>query len=128
SRLANMPLGIVGVFGASNFPFAFSVMGGDSAAGLAAGCAVVHKIHEAHTRLGQRTAEIAVDALRQAGAPEGLFAAVTSRSAGEALVDHPLTRAIGFTGSARVGTLLRDRAAARPEPIPFYGELGSINP
>ncbi len=127
-RRMNVPLGVVGVFGASNFPFAFSVMGGDSASALAAGCAVVHKIHEAHEALGLRTAEIVAEALRDAGAPEGLFATVTGREAGEALVDHPLVKAIGFTGSTRVGRLLMDRAQRREEPIPFYGELGSVNP
>ena len=127
-RRVNVPLGVIGVFGASNFPFAFSVMGGDSAAGLAAGCAVVHKIHEAHPELGRRTAEVVTEALASAGAPEGLFLTVTTRAAGEALVDHPLVRAVSFTGSARVGRLLLDRASSRPEPIPFYGELGSINP
>lgn len=127
-RRVNVPLGVIGVFGASNFPFAFSVMGGDSAAGLAAGCAVVHKIHEAHPALGRRTAEVANRGLASAGAPEGLFQTVTTRSAGEALVEHPLVRAVSFTGSARVGRLLLDRATSRPEPIPFYGELGSINP
>lgn len=127
-RRVNVPLGVVGVFGASNFPFAFSVLGGDSASALAAGCAVVHKIHSAHLRLGSRTAEVVLEALAEAGAPAGLFATVTSRADGEALVDHPLVRAVGFTGSTRVGRLLADRAAARREPIPFYGELGSINP
>ena len=127
-RRVNVPLGVIGVFGASNFPFAFSVMGGDSAAGLAAGCAVVHKIHEAHPELGRRTAEVVTEGLASAGAPEGLFLTVTTRAAGEALVDHPLVRAVSFTGSARVGRLLLDRATSRPEPIPFYGELGSINP
>ncbi|HIZ36836.1 MAG TPA: aldehyde dehydrogenase (NADP(+)) [Candidatus Ruania gallistercoris] len=127
-RRVNVPLGVVGVFGASNFPFAFSVMGGDSASALAAGCAVVHKIHEAHQRLGERTAELVRTALAGASAPTDLFAAVTGQDAGGALVDHPLVRAIGFTGSTRVGTLLSERAAARPEPIPFYGELGSTNP
>ncbi|WP_309067553.1 aldehyde dehydrogenase (NADP(+)) [Microbacterium sp.] len=127
-RRMNVPLGVVGVFGASNFPFAFSVMGGDSASALAAGCAVVHKVHDAHAGLGRRTVELVVDALARAGAPEGLFSGLLGRDAGTALVDHPLTRAIGFTGSERVGRLLLDRAAARPEPIPFYGELGSINP
>src|SRR5699024_5920848 len=73
-RRVNVPLGVVGVFGASNFPFAFSVMGGDTVSALAAGCAVVHKVHEAHTELGLRTAEIAASALSEAGAPEGLFA------------------------------------------------------
>ncbi len=127
-RRVNVPLGVVGVFGASNFPFAFSVMGGDTASALAAGCAVVHKIHEAHARLGARTAELVTAALADAGAPEGLFAAVTGQEAAEALVDHPLVKAVGFTGSTRVGRILADRINARPEPIPFYGELGSTNP
>ncbi|WP_026550067.1 aldehyde dehydrogenase (NADP(+)) [Arthrobacter sp. Br18] len=127
-RRVNVPLGVVGVFGASNFPFAFSVMGGDSAAALAAGCAVLHKIHPGHRRLAVRTAEIVIEALRDAGAPEGLFAVVDGRPAAEALVDHPLVKAIGFTGSTAGGRALFDRANARPVPIPFYGELGSINP
>lgn len=127
-RRVNVPMGVVGVFGASNFPFAFSVMGGDSASALAAGCPVVHKVHEAHEQLGLRTASIVTDALAAASAPDGLFAAVTGRDAGTALVDHPSVKAIGFTGSARVGRLLFERASARPEPIPFYGELGSTNP
>jgi len=127
-RRVNVPLGAVGVFGASNFPFAFSVMGGDTASALAAGCAVVHKIHEAHAQLGLRTAEIVTEALSTAEAPAHLFSTVATREAGEALVDHPVVRAVAFTGSARVGRLLMSRANARPEPIPFYGELGSINP
>lgn len=127
-RRVNVPLGVVGVFGASNFPFAFSVMGGDSAAALAAGCAVLHKIHPGHRQLAVRTAEIVIGALRDTGAPEGLFAVVDGRPAAEALVDHPLVKAIGFTGSTAGGRALFDRANARPVPIPFYGELGSINP
>lgn len=127
-RRVNVPLGVVGVFGASNFPFAFSVMGGDSTSALAAGCAVLHKIHPGHQRLALRTAEIVVEALQAIGAPEGLFAVVDGRAAAEALVDHPLVRAIGFTGSTAGGRALFNRAAARPAPIPFYGELGSINP
>jgi NADP-dependent aldehyde dehydrogenase len=127
-RRVNVPLGVVGVFGASNFPFAFSVIGGDSASALAAGCAVVHKVHEAHARLGVHTAELVLDALAAASAPAGLFAAVTGQQAAESLVDHPLIKAIGFTGSTRVGRILSDRIAARTEPIPFYGELGSTNP
>lgn len=127
-RRVNIPLGVVGVFGASNFPFAFSVMGGDSASALAAGCAILHKIHPGHRKLALRTAEIVIGALEAAGAPEGLFAVVDGRQAAEALVDHPLVKAIGFTGSTAGGRALFDRASARPEPIPFYGELGSINP
>ena len=126
-RRYNVPLGVVGVFGASNFPFAFSVMGGDSASALAAGCAVVHKAHDGHRGLAARTAETVTAALDAAGAPSGLFSLVTGRRAAEALVDHPLVKAVGFTGSTAGGRALLDRAAARPEPIPFFGELGGIN-
>ncbi|MFM9373678.1 aldehyde dehydrogenase (NADP(+)) [Streptomyces sp. Da 82-17] len=127
-RRHNVPLGVVGVFGASNFPFAFGVVGGDTASALAAGCAVVHKIHEGHPRLGLRIGELVKAALAAAGAPDGLFSTVTGRPAGEALVDHPLVRAIGFTGSTAGGRALFDSAGRRPQPIPFYGELGSVNP
>lgn len=127
-RRVNVPLGVVGVFGASNFPFAFSVMGGDSASALAAGCAVVHKIHDGHRTLALRTGEVVVDALQDAGAPEGLFSTVTGKAAAQALVDHPLVQAVGFTGSVQGGRALFDRACARPVPIPFFGELGSMNP
>jgi acyl-CoA reductase-like NAD-dependent aldehyde dehydrogenase len=126
-RRYNVPIGVVGVFGASNFPFAFSVMGGDSASALAAGCAVVHKAHDGHLELALRTAATVVAALNDAGAPSGLFSLVTGRPAAEALVDHPLVKAIGFTGSTAGGRALFNRAAARPEPIPFFGELGGIN-
>ena len=126
-RRCNVPLGVVGVFGASNFPFAFSVMGGDSASALAAGCAVVHKAHDAHGELAARTARVVTGALEAAGAPSGLFSMVTGRQAGEALVDHPLVKAVGFTGSTAGGRALLNRIAARPEPIPFFGELGGIN-
>lgn len=126
-RRVNVPLGVVGVFGASNFPFAFSVMGGDSASALAAGCAVVHKAHDGHLELAARTADVAAASLDDAGAPAGLFSLVTGRAAAQALVDHPLVKAIGFTGSTTGGRALFDRAAARPVPIPFYGELGGIN-
>ncbi|WP_022873055.1 aldehyde dehydrogenase (NADP(+)) [Nesterenkonia alba] len=127
-RRINVPLGVVGVFGASNFPFAFSVAGGDTASALAAGCSVVHKIHGGHKELGALTAEVVASALREAGAPEGLFGAITGRQAGIELVEHPLVKAVGFTGSVSGGRALFDRAVSRPEPIPFYGELGSINP
>lgn len=127
-RRVNVPLGVVGVFGASNFPFAFSVMGGDTASALAAGCAVVHKIHEGHQELGLRTGEIVSNALASAGAPADLFSTITGREAAESLVDHPLVKAVGFTGSTAGGRALFDRACRRPNPIPFYGELGSVNP
>ncbi|MCH6469807.1 aldehyde dehydrogenase (NADP(+)) [Sinomonas terrae] len=126
-RRVNVPLGVVGVFGASNFPFAFSVAGGDTASALAAGCAVVHKGHEAHPELAVLTAAALVRGLEAAGAPAGLFALVTGREAGTELVKHPLVKAIGFTGSTAGGRALMDLAAKRPEPIPFYGELGGIN-
>jgi acyl-CoA reductase-like NAD-dependent aldehyde dehydrogenase len=127
-RRVNVPLGVVGVFGASNFPFAFSVAGGDTASALATGCAVVHKVHTAHEKLGEATAEIVIAALSDARAPEGLFSVIYGREAAISLVEHPLTAAVGFTGSTSVGRALFDRAAARPRPIPFFGELGSINP
>ncbi|KJF19323.1 aldehyde dehydrogenase (NADP(+)) [Rhodococcus sp. WS3] len=126
-RRFNIPLGVVGVFGASNFPFAFSVMGGDSASALAAGCAVVHKAHDGHLELASRTADVVFSSLDAVGAPAGLFSLVVGRPAAEALVDHPLVKAIGFTGSTAGGRALFDRASARPEPIPFYGELGGVN-
>ncbi|HEY0248373.1 MAG TPA: aldehyde dehydrogenase (NADP(+)) [Gryllotalpicola sp.] len=127
-RRVGEPLGVVAVFGASNFPFAFSVLGGDSASALAAGCAVVHKAHPAHERLARETARLAVETLADAGAPAGLFSLVEGYTAGPDLVRHPLVRAVGFTGSTRGGQALAALAAARPEPIPFYGELGSTNP
>lgn len=127
-RRVNEPLGVVAVFGASNFPFAFSVIGGDSASALAAGCSVVHKVHSGHEQLAKRTADVVVEALRSAGAPGGIFSLVTGEESGTMLVDHPLVQAVAFTGSTRGGRALFDRAAARPHPIPFYGELGSTNP
>nr|WP_306427777.1 MULTISPECIES: aldehyde dehydrogenase (NADP(+)) [unclassified Brevibacterium] len=127
-RRINVPLGVIGVFGASNFPLAFSVIGGDSAAALAGGNAVVHKVHDAHMGLGTLVVETVTAALAAAGAPAGLFAGVSGLEAAQTLVDHPLTKAIGFTGSEAGGRALFDRAVARPTPIPFYGELGSLNP
>src|SRR5699024_10519024 len=127
-RRVHVPLGVLGVFGSSNFPCAFSVIGGDSASALAAGCAVLHKIHPGHLALARRTAEIVIDVLHGAGAPDGLFGVVEGREAAVALVQHPLVKAIGFTGSTAGGRALFDLACARPEPIPFFGELGSINP
>ncbi|MCP2369587.1 NADP-dependent aldehyde dehydrogenase [Agromyces terreus] len=122
------PLGPVAVFGASNFPFAFSVAGGDTASALATGCPVIVKGHSAHPRLSLRTAEIVAEALRDAGAPEGLFAHIVGRENGTALVQHPGIRAVGFTGSLHGGRVLFDLASSRPDPIPFYGELSAVNP
>ncbi|MDR6904924.1 NADP-dependent aldehyde dehydrogenase [Agromyces sp. 3263] len=122
------PLGPVAVFGASNFPFAFSVAGGDTASALAAGCPVIVKGHSAHPRLSRRTAEIVAAALAAAGAPEGVFGHVEGREAGVALVQHPEVRAVGFTGSLHGGRALFGLASSRPDPIPFYGELSAVNP
>ncbi|WP_022891480.1 aldehyde dehydrogenase family protein [Agromyces subbeticus] len=122
------PIGVVAVFAASNFPFAFSVLGNDTASALAAGCAVVVKAHPGHPRLSRRVAELGRAALAGAGAPASALALVDGFDAGTALVRHPLVSAVGFTGSTRGGRALFDLAAARPAPIPFYGELGSINP
>ena len=122
------PIGPVAVFSASNFPFAFSVAGGDTASALAVGCSVIVKAHSGHLRLSERTAEIVAEALCGAGAPEGLFALVSGREVGTALVQDPAIKAVGFTGSIPGGRALFDLATSRPDPIPFYGELGSLNP
>ena len=122
------PIGVVAVFAASNFPFAFSVVGNDTASALAAGCPVVVKAHPGHPELSRRVADIARAALAESGAPTDALVLVEGIEAGVELVRHPLVAAVGFTGSTRGGRALFDLAAARPAPIPFYGELGSINP
>jgi len=127
-RRVNEPLGPVLVFAASNFPFAFSVAGGDTASALAAGCPVLLKAHPGHPGLSARTGEIVIGALRRAGAPDGTFAVLHGVDAGTAALRHPAVRAAAFTGSQQAGRALFDIAGARPEPIPFYGELGSVNP
>jgi NADP-dependent aldehyde dehydrogenase len=123
-----VPLGPVAVFAASNFPFAFSVPGGDTASALAAGCPVVLKAHPGHPRLSARTGEVLVEALRAAGAPEGVFAVVHGMDAGATVLSDPRIKAGAFTGSVKGGLALLDIATKRAEPIPFYGELGSLNP
>jgi NADP-dependent aldehyde dehydrogenase len=127
-RRWKVPLGVVGVFAASNFPFAFSVPGGDTASAIAAGCPVVVKAHPDHPQ----TSELAADTLRtaaaKAGLPAGVLTVLHGYQAGIDLVRHPLIAAVGFTGSIPGGRALFDLAAARPAPIPFYGELGSLNP
>ncbi|WP_404434726.1 aldehyde dehydrogenase (NADP(+)) [Microbacterium lacus] len=123
-----VPVGPVAVFSASNFPFAFSVAGGDTASALASGAPVIVKAHSGHIELSRRTAEIVADALVAAGAPVGSLALVEGREAGNALVQHPVIQAAGFTGSLSGGRALFDLATGRPDPIPFYGELGSVNP
>ena len=129
-KLVQRPIGPVGVFGASNFPLAFSTAGGDTASALAAGCPVVVKGHPAHPATSELVAEAILAAIRATGQHPGVFALVQSdtREAGEALVTHPLIKAVGFTGSLAGGRALFDLAQRRPEPIPFFGELGSINP
>jgi NADP-dependent aldehyde dehydrogenase len=123
-----VPLGPVVVFAASNFPFAFSVPGGDTASALAAGCPVVLKAHPGHPRLSERTGQVLVEALRAAGAPEGAFAVVHGMEAGTTALSDPRVKAGAFTGSVKGGLALLEIAAKRDEPIPFYGELGSLNP
>lgn len=127
-RRIKRPIGPVAVFTASNFPFAFSVAGGDTASALAAGCSVIVKAHEAHPRTSVRTAQLVQAALESAGAPEGVFDIVFGVEEGAALVQHHLLSAVGFTGSTRGGLALAKLCAERPHPIPFYGELGSVNP
>jgi NADP-dependent aldehyde dehydrogenase len=127
-RRINRPVGPVAVFAASNFPFAFSVAGGDTASALAAGCPVVVKAHEGHPVTSDVTAEIVAGALAAAGAPAGTFGLVHGVQAGLTLLRHPNIRAAGFTGSTRGGLALARIAAERPVPIPFFGELGSVNP
>lgn len=130
-HLMQRPIGPVAVFGASNFPLAFSVAGGDTASALAAGCPVVVKGHSAHPGTSEIIA-IAIDAaIKSLNMHPGVFSLVQGGNAlevGTALVQHPLIKAVGFTGSLAGGRALFDLCAARPEPIPFFGELGSINP
>jgi NADP-dependent aldehyde dehydrogenase len=127
-RRVNRPIGPVAVFAASNFPFAFSVAGGDTASALAAGCPVVVKAHEGHPRTSELTASIVSDALAAAGAPAGTFALVHGVEAGLRLLRHSSVAAAGFTGSTAGGLALARVCAERPVPIPFFGELGSVNP
>ncbi|MFD5092384.1 aldehyde dehydrogenase (NADP(+)) [Amycolatopsis thailandensis] len=122
------PIGPVLVFAASNFPFAFSVAGGDTASALAAGCPVVLKAHSGHPELSARTGEVLREALVKAGAPEGIFAVVYGQQTGVTALKDPRIQAASFTGSVPGGRALFDIATSRPSPIPFYGELGSVNP
>jgi len=127
-RRINSPVGPVAVFAASNFPFAFSVAGGDTASALAAGCPVVVKAHEGHPVTSDLTAEIIAGALAAAGAPSGAFGLVHGVQAGLRLLRHPAVAAAGFTGSTAGGLALARVCAERPVPIPFFGELGAVNP
>jgi len=124
------PLGPVVVFGSSNFPFAYSVAGGDTASAFAAGCPVIVKAHPAHPGTSEMVGRLILHAVRECGLPEGTFSLLFDAGfeVGQALVQHPAVRAVGFTGSLAGGRALTDLAAARPEPIPVYAEMGSINP
>ncbi|MBP0446567.1 aldehyde dehydrogenase (NADP(+)) [Roseomonas sp. SSH11] len=129
-RLRMIPLGPVAVFGASNFPLAFSVAGGDTASALAAGCPVVVKAHSAHPGTSELVGRAIQGAVKAAGLPEGVFSMLfgSGQVVGQGLVADPRIKAVGFTGSRAGGTALMRTAAARPEPIPVYAEMSSINP
>ena len=124
------PLGPVVVFGASNFPLAFSVAGGDTASALAAGNPVIVKAHPAHPGTSELVGQAIQETVRQCGLPEGVFSLLfdSGIQVGVALVKHPLVKAAGFTGSRGAGKALMDVAASRPEPIPFFAEMSSTNP
>lgn len=123
-----IPVGPVAVFAAGNFPFAFSVAGGDTAAALAAGCPVIVKAHPGHPATSRRVFERVSRAIRSTGSPSGTVGLVFGFETGRMLVEHPAVRAVSFTGSAAGGRALFDAANQRPDPIPFYGELAGANP
>lgn len=129
-RQRKIPLGPVAVFGASNFPLAFSTAGGDTASALAAGCPVVFKAHNAHPGTSEIVGQAITRAVADLGLHPGIFSLVygPGASIGQALVSDPAIKAVGFTGSRAGGTALMASAAARPEPIPVYAEMSSINP
>ena len=129
-KMVQRPIGPVAVFGASNFPLAFSTAGGDTAAALAAGCPVIVKGHSAHPGTGEIISEAIHAAIQSCNLNPGVFSNIQGgkRDVGTTLVQHPLIKAVGFTGSLGGGRALFDLCAARPEPIPFFGELGSVNP
>ena len=124
------PLGPVVVFGASNFPFAFSTAGGDTASALAAGCPVILKGHEMHSGTSELVASAIIKAAEKTGMPNGVFSHLSGRGpvVGSALVNHPKIKAVGFTGSINAGRAIFNLASKREEPIPVYAEMGSINP
>ncbi len=129
-RKMMMPLGPVAVFGASNFPLAYSTAGGDTASALASGCPVIVKSHPMHTGTGELVASTIINAAKKTGMPNGVFSNLNSSgiSIGEKLVKHPKIKAIGFTGSLKGGRSLYNMAAKRDEPIPVFAEMGSVNP
>jgi len=129
-RLTHIPLGVVAVFGASNFPLAFSVAGGDTASALAAGCPVIVKGHPSHPGTSEIAGYAIQKAVEKCGLPEGVFSLLqgSKNQVGEALVKHPKVKAVAFTGSHTGGRTLFNLAAARAEPIPVFAEMGSVNP
>ena len=129
-RLINIPLGVVSIFGASNFPLAFSTAGGDTASALAAGCPVIVRSHPLHPLTSEAVGLCIQDALKALGFPAGVFALIqgTNHEVSRRCVLHPDIQAVGFTGSLKVGRMLFNLASQRPKPIPFYGEFGSVNP
>jgi len=129
-RLRKIGLGPVVVFGASNFPLAFSVAGGDTASALAAGCPVIVKAHAAHPGTSELVGRAVQRAVAQCALPQGVFSMLfgDGRTVGQQLVSHPAIKAVGFTGSRQGGLALLRAAAARPEPIPVYAEMSSVNP
>jgi len=130
TRLGYLPLGVVSVFAASNFPLAFSTAGGDTASALAAGCPVVMKAHAAHPATAELVAQAILAAIEICQLDKGVFSLIQGKNyvIASQIVTHPQVKAVGFTGSERVGMILQQQINQRPEPIPFYGELGSINP
>ncbi|MDC4660439.1 aldehyde dehydrogenase (NADP(+)), partial [Acinetobacter baumannii] len=127
-RQIKIGVGPVAVFGASNFPLAFSTAGGDTASALAAGCSVVVKAHSGHMATADFVAQAIERAVEKSNMPKGVFNMIYGNGVGEPLVKHPLIQAVGFTGSLRGGRALCDMAAARPQPIPVFAEMSSINP
>ena len=129
-RKMNIPLGPIVVFGASNFPLAFSTAGGDSGAALAAGCPIIVKSHPMHAGTSELVASAIIKAAEKTGMPNGVFSNLNSSGieVGQQLVSHPDVKAVGFTGSIKGGRALLDLAAQREEPIPVFAEMGSINP
>ncbi len=129
-RMRKIAIGPVVVFGASNFPLAFSVAGGDTASALAAGCPVIVKGHPSHPGTGELVAQAIAAAVQACNLPEGVFSLLNGNShqLGSSLVTHPLVKAVGFTGSRNGGMALFNAANSRPNPIPVYAEMSSINP
>lgn len=129
-RQVQIPLGVAAVWGASNFPFAFSVAGGDTVSALAAGCPVVHKAHPAHPVTCELIGSAIVKAAKETGMPDGVFSMLHGKNyqTGLQIVKHPLVKAVAFTGSFQGGKALFDEANKRENPIPVYAEMGSVNP